>query len=649
MDGDSLRNASNHSPGIHINILGPLEVVKNSVALTPTAPKLQQVLGFLALHRQQVSQTGDLITEVWGESPPASAQSTLQTYIHKLRRAFTADGPYGIRSAPPCADEVIQTRPNGYVLTVPQERLDLGRFQRLTAEGQAALRRSEPAAATRLLSRALAAWRAPVLQGAPLGALSARRATALEETRLHVLELRFDAELQLGRYDSTINELKTLLAEHPLHESLHVRLILALHRCGRQKEALAVYDRLRDSLVEELGLDPSEELRRLQGDIIAARFPGASPGRATATVTGPTPAQLPPDVTDLRGRHRKLDLIERHVTGTGERGGVSSLPIVWVTGMPGVGKSALTLRAAHRVRRHFPDGQLFADLTGAPAAPRRPEDVLHGFLSALRVPPERIPAGLGERSQMFRTLTAGRRLLVLLHDAVSAAQVRPLLPGSGSCAVLVTSQVHGLHSAMVIPLEVLDIADGVDLLAGIVGRELVAREPRAAERLVTLCGGLPLALRAVAARVVATRRAARRGHVLSAMVWKMSDPRTRLSLLCFDDLDIGSRYQASFARLTPQEQHACLLLGLLPGGRFNREQASAQLGYAVGDIDALLMRLAESHFLRLRTSGCPRAETYYAFHQISRAYVQQYDTGPVLPLASGAAIERDTRELLHDG
>ncbi|MEU9921413.1 BTAD domain-containing putative transcriptional regulator [Streptomyces griseoluteus] len=607
---NSSADASNTTPytpqaAAEFAVLGPLSVVRDGVDNTPTAPKLRQVLGLLLLRRGQLVRTSDLIEELWGEAPSGSAVSTLQTYIHQIRKLLAED---------PLADDrpVLHTTQSGYLLTLRPPQLDLGELKTLVPLGGMALSRGDLHEAERLLGRALALWRGRTLADVATGRLLTVHVEALEETRLRLLELVLETALRRGSYPQVISRLRALLPAHPLHEGFHAMLIRALHRYGQRGEALDVYEGLRNTLADRMGLDPSEKLRRLHEEV--SRPPTAVRSAPPLEAAHPVPAELPPDLGDFEGREAVLDRIRQHVAAPS---GQSAPRIAWVTGMPGVGKSAVAVRAAHRVKDHFPNGQLYADLAGT-REPAEPARVLLSFLTALGLPRVQIPDDVEERGKLWRTASAGRRLLVMLDDAASAEQVEPLLPGSGSCAVLVTSRSHGLAGAALVSVEPMEPADGLGLLTNVLGTGTITRDRASAKRLVELCGGLPLALRAVAARASATG-----GRSLRSLADRLAAPETLLSTLRFGGLDVSRSYALERGRLADSEWSALRLLSQLPERTFTARQVAEAFGCNDSTAEQLLIRLAGNHLIRVepRHDRCPHLR--YSIHRITRAYVAQ--------------------------
>jgi DNA-binding SARP family transcriptional activator len=598
---------------MEFRVLGSFEVIESSCNIAPTAPKPRQVMALLTLRRNSVVQTSELIDELWEENPPVSAMTTLQTYIYKLRKIFQKCG----------AGEILQTRPAGYVLTIPDENVDLYWFEQAIKEGRAILDRGDPVRTAEILADALAMWRGPALVDVIAGNLLSAYVARLEEVRFRALELRIETDLKVGRHLELIGELKSLVVRYPLHEGFHTSLMTALYHSRRRYEALDVYRMLRNNLVEQLGLEPGREVQQLHQALLSADLPAASviesgPGLRRSPVKehedGVAPTRLPAD-TEFAGRGSDVEKLCRHLaTPPAEARGAGRITVI--SGMPGVGKTALAVHAAHRVRSAFGDGQLYADLKGSSECARDPAEVIHSFLRALGFPGHQIPEGLQDRSTLFRSVAAGRGLLLVLDDAASVAQVRPLLPDDPQCAVIITSRrkLEGPVGAWNIVIDVLDRADSFGLLARIIGRPRIHREQDGAEMLVDACDCLPLAL-----RCVGNRLAAMPGYPLVRMAKELTRSRQRLPELRFGDLDLRSRFDSSYERLGDQEQGVFVLLSMLPS-KFTADAAADLLGWDVSEARRALDHLLNHHLMRcVQHNGTVR----YMFPKLARMYARE--------------------------
>jgi DNA-binding SARP family transcriptional activator len=439
-------------------------------------------------HRNHSVPTGWLIEELWGDSSPSSALATLQTYIYQLRKFLTA------AVGPETAAEILQTTPAGYRLRIRDEDVDDGVFGGLVREAGSALQNEDPQRAVELARQALDQWRGPVLTDVQKGPLLEAYSAQLQEDRLRAIELRIDAELQLGRHRTLISELKALTISYPLNEGLHTRLMVVLYRAERRCEALETYQRLRATLIDELGLEPTAKAQRIHQAILTGDLNiGSEPDRARKrTAVLPAPAQLPPDIADFTARgHEICELKHRSCDAVGR----GTLPITGVIGPPGIGKTAIAIRAARQMADRFPDAQFYQSYGCGPQVAAG--EVLFRFLRATGIDPAGIPDDTEERSQLFRSWLASRRALVVLDDVQCAEQVMPLLPGSDTCAVLVTSQspIRGLPGARYVRLDALGDNDSYRLLHQIVDTSVAQSELRAARPMLTECDGMPQRIR----------------------------------------------------------------------------------------------------------------------------------------------------------
>ncbi|MGW3297206.1 BTAD domain-containing putative transcriptional regulator [Streptomyces xiamenensis] len=466
-------------------LLGSMEIRRKDGTEEVSGRLRRTLLGVLLARAGEAVPVDVLTGALWGEHLDERAGARLQLHVHRLRTVL------GDRDR-------LSFGPDGYRLRTLPGEVDAERFETLTAEG-IELAERDPLRAAAVLREALGLWRGELFAGLDV-LLLGDWAHRLTERRLAAYEALYTAELAsgAGAGGGVVAELTALVREHPLRERLHGLLMTALYRSGRRVEALAVYREAREHLVAELGLEPGPELRELERRVLAGEPVG--PGRRAGGPAPLPPAQLPADVPRFTGREAELAALDRLLAGSQITG---SLPVV-VAGTAGVGKTALAVHWAHRARARFPDGQLYVDLAGdGPDRPVPPGDALAGFLRALG--PEggtAMPRETAERAARFRTLLDGRRLLVVLDNAHSAEQVRPLLPGGPSCVVLVTSRnpLTGLavrEGAHRLSLERLPPADARVLVRALLGTRALA-EPRAVDTLIERCARLPLALRIAA-------------------------------------------------------------------------------------------------------------------------------------------------------
>lgn len=494
---------------LEFRVLGGLEVDADDAPLDIGTPKQQAVLATLLLGRLETIPTSRLVESVWLD-PPSAANANLRRYLTDLRRLLRL---------PNEPDSRLFSVPGGYRLTVLPGELDLERFEVLASQGEQALHDGHPAAAADAFGVALRLWRGRALDGLERGPRLETKVARLEKQRLTLAEKWTQIRLDLGDHASLPTDLRGLIADHPLCERLWVQLMITLCRSGRPAEALAAYDQVRELLAGQPGGAPGSELRQIHEQILRCEPPlfgpngttpstGASTAPAALTRTAPEPSsapcRLPSAAADFCGRAAERAWIRRRLDG----GGVGLGPtIVAIDGAAGIGKSALALRCAHDRADRFPDGRLYVDLqAGTPGLrPLEPIEVLDRLLRCLGVASRDIPAEEAEAAAMFRSQVADQRVLIVLDDAASAAQVRPLLPGGSGCAAVITcdSVLTGLTEAVNLHLGPLSRPDAVALLERSAGAARVAADPIAAHRLVELCGRLPQALRIAGMRLTA--------------------------------------------------------------------------------------------------------------------------------------------------
>ncbi|MFH8493588.1 AfsR/SARP family transcriptional regulator [Streptomyces coeruleorubidus] len=537
-------NGSEERSGLRFGLLGPPVLYYDvsgggrSEARGVASPKSRVLLAALLLDAGRVVSVESLREVLWGGAPPVSAQASLHNHVARLRRLL--DDP-----------ERLRTVPSGYVLRVDEGELDVHVFDAHVAAARAAHAGQDWERVVRECAAALALWRGAPLAGLPTEVGGYAFARRLREGRLLLLEWRYDAELGLGgpRLDELVPELAALTAEYPLRETYHRQLMLALHRTGRQAEALAVHRDLRSRLVDQLGIEPGPGVREAHVEVLRGVV-GRSPSPAQ-----PQPAQLHPAPAHFTGRAAVRDSLRRTLTTPGAHSATPTSPATAViSGMPGVGKSALALHVAHELAERFPDGQLYLDLHGATPgmAPLTPGQALTALLRDLGADPCRIPELPDAASALLRSLLAPTRTLLVLDDAASAAQVRPLLPGGAGCAVIVTSRspLTALDGVARFPLGPLSDEESAALLVAASGRAGLAGSD-AARRLVELTGRLPLALRIVAARL-----AARQALTPDVLAGQLADTEGRLRHLEYDDLSVRRSLAVAHDALAGSEREA---------------------------------------------------------------------------------------------
>lgn len=592
--------------GVRVRLLGPVEVVAADRPQAVNGVRRRTVLATLALRVGRVVSVDRLIDVAWGGHPPATAANTLQRHISYLRGVLGAPGS-------------IVARQPGYLLDTGPESTDVQLVERVLDLARQSTDRAERVAH---LTTAVTLWRGPPLADVTGSGWIEEQTEYLARLRLEVERALVDARLAAGEHTRLVPGLERLVRQHPFDEHLHAQLMLALYRDGRQGEAVATYRRLRDTLREHLGIDPSPGLRDLECAVLR-QDPGiAAPAPAAAQTA--VAAQLPPSLPTFTGRDAEIATLD----ALAGRGGA-----VVVSGTAGVGKTALAVHWARRAAERFPDGQLYANLRGFdPAAtPTEPARVLHGFLAALGVPPARMPTEPDLMVSLYRTSVAGRRVLVVLDNARDADQVRPLLPGSPGCLAVVTSRDQLVplvvtESAQPMNLGLLSPDEARDMLVRRLGAGQVGAEPAAADDIVSRCARLPLALAIVASRAVTNRH-----FPLAAIAGELGD----LGAFHGGDevTDVRAVFSWSCRTLSPAALRLFRLLSLHPGPDVSAVAVASLAGVTRSASAPLLAELTRANLFTEHTYG------RFAFHDLLRAYAAG--------LAEAAEPAADRRDAVH--
>jgi DNA-binding SARP family transcriptional activator len=569
---------------VEFRILGSLEVSGDRGPLELGAPRQQIALAALLLSANHVVSVDRLIDAIYGDRRPVTARSQAQISISALRRVLAANG----------GDSLIGTHPQGYSITVESGQLDAQRFTELVAAARADRDTGHPSQAVAHYREALRLWQGPALAGLDSSFVRAA-AGHLDEQRISSNEDRLELELELGRHRDLVGELTELIEQFPLRERLRGQLMLALYRCGRRADALQVYRDARRVLIDELGMEPDKQLQQLEhailtSDPVLERIGGPSHSRLAEHLV---PRLLPADIADFTGREKQTQEARRHLLAMAGDEKRTAVPVVAVAGQGGVGKTSLAIHAAQGVASHFPDGQLFADLHGSSQA-LSPTEVLGRFLRAFGFSGAEIPDAIEERAEVYRGLLSGRKVLVLLDDAASEAQVAPLLPGSPTAAVLITSRrrLAGLAGAAHVDVDVFDASGSVELFTRIAGLQRVATEPGATAQITEMCGHLPLALRIVGARL-----SARQHWSIQQMADRLSDETRRLDELRYGGMAIRASLALSYAGVSGRARRLLRRLAILDTPVFSGWVAAALLDEPLGSAQDLLDELVSAHLI----------------------------------------------------
>jgi DNA-binding SARP family transcriptional activator/tetratricopeptide (TPR) repeat protein len=561
-------------------VLGPLEIVVDGRKVSVGSGRQRSLLATLLLHANKVVSFDELVEVVWGERGPVHPRAAVHTCVARLRKVL--------------GGVVVEGGVDGYRIVVDEQAVDVYRFEaEVLVAGAAGDREAE------VLGRALSLWRGEPLAGVQSDYLQRQEVPRLTERRLLVLERKLGLDVAEGRYAAAVAELQALTAEFPLREKFWALLVTALSGCGRQADALAAYSAVRHQLVDELGVEPGQDLRQAHQAVLAG-----SPARV------PVECQLPLDVDDFTGRDEELAQL---LTGLASGKGV---PVVVISGPPGMGKSALAVRAAHRLIGDYPDGQWFLRLKGASPGRRTPADLLAEMLRTAGADGASIPADVDARSTLLRSRLAGRKVLIVLDDAASVEQVAPLLPGRPGSAVIVTSRsdlagLTVLYGGTRLALEPMSEQHAYDLLARIVGTPRCAADMAGTAQLAELCGRLPLALR-IAAANLASRPGLAIGSYAADL--RTGDRLTQLAPLGEIGVDVRSAFDSSYLALPRPERRAFRLLGLVSGGDIGVAGAAALFGGPADAARQSLDRLVAANLLEYHTEG------RYRFHDLIRVY-----------------------------
>ncbi|TSB31530.1 AfsR/SARP family transcriptional regulator [Streptomyces benahoarensis] len=601
---------------LSFKILGPLSMIVGGRSTTVGGARQRTILSLLILNPGRIVPMDTLVEVVWNGRPPTTARTQVAICIAALRKKFKAEG---------VAEDIVITAHPGYLLNTEGHEVDSVEFTKLVGAAQQAVKEQRLDEAAQFYQSALDLWRGPALDGVT-GQLVEEEARRLEELRLNAYDDHTAVQLELGNHQATIPELAAVVREQPLRERTRYHLMLAEYRSGRRADAMATFRDARRQLVEELGLEPGPDLQELHDAILrddpaltpAARISFVAPKHQPRTTA--VHSSLPPDIPGFVGRVHELAALSTLVADEGTRQAVS---VSLITGAAGVGKTGLALHWAHRVGDQFPDGRLFADLQGYESGDTLPiSDVLSRFLRSLGVSSQQIPTELEERCFLYRNILADRRVLLVLDNVRTYAQIQPLLPSAGESCVLVTSreQLEGLvawPAEARVHLGPLPDPDAMELLGKIVGTARISAAPAESARLVELCDKLPLALRIAAARL-----ASKPHWTVRHLANRLDDERRRLDELSQGESQVRVSFELSYRHLPDDAARLYRLLGLLDIPDFTAWVGAALLDTDVLDAEGLIEYLVDAQLLvALGTdaTGCLR----YRFQNLLRLYARE--------------------------
>ncbi|MFJ2198131.1 AfsR/SARP family transcriptional regulator [Streptomyces violaceusniger] len=605
---------------VRFTVVGPVRAWRDEVELELGPPKQRALLALLLVRAGQPVALSEIVDVLWAQDPPSTAVNVVHRHVGSVRRLLEpglptrAEGSRLVRSS------------GGYRLNADADALDLLRFRKLSESARRTAAAGEPERAAELFSQALALWQGPTATGVPSDIQSHPVFSGVDRELLAVAKEAATTALASEVPEQLPTVLQQFAAHHALDETLQAQLIRVLAATGRRAEALEVFSTARNRLADQLGVPPGRELRAAHREVVPRSTPApAEPVQPVPPAAPPAPAvrpaQLPPDLPAFSGRHAELAGVHTLLPEGAEAGSPGPVVISAIDGMAGIGKTTLAVHWAHRIAHRFPDGQLYANLRGfdPTGSMMSPNEALRAFLHALGIPPNRVPTGLDAKTALYRSLLAGRRMLILLDNVVDSQHVRPLLPGSPGCLTIVTSrnQLHGLiasEGARPLTLGPLSPAESHEALVRRLGTDRVAAEPQAVATIIRLCGRLPLAL-----AVVAARAATRPSFPLSSVAAELRESQGNLDAFAGADpsTDARSVFSWSYRALDREAARLFRLLALHPGPEVSAAAAASLAGLPLRVTRALLTALTRAHLLVEQAPG------RYTFHDLLRAYAME--------------------------
>ena len=627
---------------VHFFLLGPVRVRRGQSELDAGPSQQRAILALLLVRANQLVSIDDLIDLLWGQNPPASAVNVIHKYIGAIRRLLEPD---------------LQARTSGrwltrhggaYRLAADEGTSDLIAFRHMVEDARSARAGNRPADALDLLLKALSLRRGACGAGAELNGRQREYFTAVDQAYAVAVADAADAALACGQPLRILPLVRQVASDDPLNESLQARLVLLLAATGQQALALSHYQAVRERLSDELGVDPGNEMRTAHGQVLRQELTAADiqtipisspPGTPSPLVS---PAQLPADLPTFAGREAELSQASAMLSPDDESPIVA---ICAIDGMAGIGKTTFAIHWAHHVAKHFDGGQLYLDLHGfdSSASATAPEEALRALLYSLGVPAGHIPTGLDARAGLYRSVLAGKRVLIVLDNARDAEQVRPLLPGNPGCLVIATSRnpLAGLamtDGARLLTLKLPSLPAARQTLERRLGANRVTAEPEAAEEIIQLCGRLPLAL-----AIVSARAAAHPDFTLGSIAAELRRRRGRLDAFSTAGMGTDARtaFSWSYHHLSPPACRLFRLLSLQPATDITAAVSASLLGDTPETASRLLAELTSTALITEHRPG------RYAFHQLTRAYAAELSENTDTNADRDEAIARLLDHYLH--
>jgi DNA-binding SARP family transcriptional activator len=618
---------------LRFSVLGPIRGWHGEVELNLGPNQQRAMLALLLLRANHLVSVDDLVELLWDQQPPASAVNVIHKYVGAIRRLLEPDLPAR------AGGRWLTRHGAAYRLSLDEGMSDLISFRRLVRDAASAHADGRPADALDLLIEALGLCRGTCGEGLELYVRNHASFSSVDQEYVSAAAQAADAALASAQPQRILPLLRPLAAAEPLNESIQARLMLALAASGQQALALEHYQQVRARLEAELGVDPGAELRTAHAAVLRQELPTAAARTAPAPLVAP--AQLPADLSSFAGRESELSQVAQ-VLGGG--GGSPTVAICVIDGMAGIGKTTFAIHWAHRVARHFQDGQLYLDLRGfdSSGSATAPEDALYALLCSLGVPAGNVPDGLDARAGMYRSVLAGKRVLIVLDNARDVRQVRPLLPGTAGCLVIATSRnpLTGLamtDGARLLTLQLPSVATARQTLERRLGADRIEAEPEAVAEIIRLCGQLPLALAIVSAR------AAHPGFTLESIAAELQRTRSRLDALGPAGVTADARtvFSWSYDHLSPQACRLFRLLSLHPAADITAAASASLLGVRPDEANRLIAELANTSLLTEYRPG------RYSCHDLIRAYAAELLESTDLEIDRRTALARLLDHYLH--